>query len=88
MIDLKEVNWTMMTPQQCDDMRKKIADEQKIIKNRKKRDNENVSVRIDGQPYFIKAVEYNKLKSLRSQKSLDKFKQQLKEKYTPIIDTI
>lgn len=74
-----------MTPDQCDEIRKGISEEQKIIKNRKKRDNGNISIKIDGQMYTIKMVEYNKLKSLRSQKSIDKFKKVLKEKHTPVL---
>jgi hypothetical protein len=82
-INLKDVNWSKMNPEDFIELEKKLQQSIKVEKARKKYENGAHIIKIADTFYRVKNSDYVRLKRMRSQKSLIKFKEYIIKTYSP-----
>ena len=82
-IDLTEVDWSNLSVDAFNNLHKNLAVEKKPRKKRAE-NNKQKPVNIFGKNISITEQEYLRLKSMKNQKSIDKFKNSLILKYEEI----
>lgn len=88
-IDVSEINWNKLTPSEFMALEKRqqkilqITKEQNKLK-RKKRTTELKTINLRGRMYVVKDSIYQRLKTLRSDKSKESLINEIIETHTPI----
>lgn len=82
-IDLTEVDWSNLSVDAFNSLHKTLSVDKKPRKKRTE-NNKFTTVSISGKVISITEQEYIRLKAMKNQKSKDKFKNQLIEKYQEI----
>lgn len=74
-IDLSKIDWNKLSPEEFKKINDKLIENQKLAKkqeHKKDRLSGFVSVRLRGNVYNIKQTEYQRLQSMKSEKSRNK----------------
>lgn len=74
-IDLSQIDWNKLSPEEFRSINEKLIANQKLIKKQERKQSRNVgtvTVIIHNKPYQVKATDYQRLKSMRSEKSRQK----------------
>ena len=86
-INLSDIDWNKLSPEEFKKVNEHLLQKQKLIKSQERKQQKNlgnVVVNLRGKCYEIKAIEYNRLKVLKSQKAKEKMIAGLMQKYNPI----
>lgn len=86
-INLNDLNWNKMSPEEFEKLSLSLREKHKIKKERKKRISTNtVIINLKGRKYNIKCSDYEKYKNLTSEKSKEKMKDYIVKNYQPIFE--
>jgi hypothetical protein len=89
-INIQSINWNQMSSIEFRELEKKMQDDRKLIRRKKKpvtgNSKSDVYVKIKGQTYRLKNSLYNRLKNMTSDKSKEKLIEEIIETHHPIIE--
>lgn len=86
-INLSDIDWNKLSPEEFKKVNEHLLKQQKLIKSQERKQQRNLGtivVKLRGQCYEIKRIEYERLKSLKSQKSKDKLIDKIIESHKSI----
>lgn len=86
-IDLKDIDWNHLNPNEFQQIEKDLQEKHKLLKSSQKKEKRNtgyVFVTLRGNQYQIKEVIYNRLKTLKSEKSKEKLINEIISTVNPV----
>lgn len=86
-INLSNIDWNKLSPEEFKKVNETLLEKQKLVKSQERKQQKtlgNIVVKLRGNYYEIKRIDYERLKTLKSQKSKDKLIDKLIEKNKPI----
>lgn len=86
-VDLSQVDWNKLTPEEFRMINEKLVSNQKAVKKQERKENRAsgyTSVSIQGKIYQIKTVDFQRLKAMKSEKSKQKLIEKIISEYNPI----
>lgn len=87
-IDITKVDWNVLTPEQFNKIESLLQTKHQAIKKEKRKTQKRfsgfVTVKIRGNAYNIKTVDYQRLKSMKSEGSREKLITAIISTHTPI----
>lgn len=85
-IDLTQVDWNKLSPEQFKEINAKLLSDKKIAKQSRTESPKTGEqlVKIKGKLYRIKQSEFTRIQTYRSQKSKEKYLDMIVAKYNPV----
>ena len=86
-INLSDIDWNKLSPEEFKKVNEHLLKQQKLIKSQERKQQRNLGtivVKLHGQCYEIKRIDYERLKSFKSQKSKDKLIDKIIESHNSI----
>nr|DAJ28948.1 MAG TPA: hypothetical protein [Caudoviricetes sp.] len=86
-INLSNIDWNKLSPEEFKKVNETLLEKQKLVKSQERKQQKtlgNIVVKLRGNCYEIKRIDYERLKTLKSQKSKDKLIDKLIDKNKPI----
>ena len=73
MIDVTEIDWTKLSPEEFSQINAQLIEEKKLVRKTSEKIDGTTIIEVRGIEYVVKTKDYRKLLSFKSEKSRQKF---------------